>query len=65
MTMHSEMRSNGLTLTDIEKIVNFDWETDEKNYEEELEGAVSFEIITEEILQSVVDNGENTLGRFV
>ena len=58
MTMHSEMRSNGLTLTDIEKIVNFDWETDEKNYEEELEGAVSFEIITEEILQSVVDNNQ-------
>ena len=62
--MLAEMRPKCPTQTDIEKIVNFDWDNsaDEKNYEEELEGAVSFEIITEELFQNVIDNGENNLG---
>ena len=55
------MRPRGLTQADIEKIANFDWDDseDEENDEEDQEGAVNFEIIIEETLQSVIDSGEN------
>ena len=63
MSIHSEMHPKDLTQTDIEKIVHFDWRNsaDEENDEEELEGAASFEIITDVILQNVIDDGENNL----
>ena len=55
------MRPRGLTQADIEKIANFDWDDSEyeENIEEGQEGAVNFEIIIEETLQSVIDSGEN------
>ena len=59
--MHSQMRPRGLTQADIEKIANFDWDDskDQENDEEDQEGAVNFEIIIEETLQSLIDGGEN------
>ena len=55
------MRPRVLIQADIEKSANFDWDDseDEENDEKDQEGAVNFEIIIEEILQSVIDSGEN------
>ena len=55
------MRPRGLTQADIEKIANFDWEDseDEENDEEDQEGAVNFESIIVETLQSVMNSSEN------
>ena len=54
------MRPIGLTQADIEKIANFDQDDseDKENDEEDQEGAVNFEIIIEETLQSVIESGE-------
>ena len=55
------MRSKGLSQTDIEKVLNFDWDNpeDEENAEEEQEEAANLENIIEETLQSLIDNCEN------